>query len=151
MQSIRQLYHRASKLDIPLMIKNATLATQASLINLNKYQLFRGINNEGDIIGEIDGGLFGYKSSNYAFEKYKENPLPGLGNPDLFRTGAFYAGFKLVYRGDKYMITSSDSKTPKLYQNYPGIFGLGPVARKEYMVQNFIHAASQERIKQIGI
>lgn len=125
--------------------------TQENIVDLNKVQLFEGLNSRDEVIGEYLGGIYGYKNVDYAFEKYSKNPLPGLGNPDLFDTGSFFAGFTISISGKKMDIFSTDSKNDKLFQKYPAIFGLGPKAQTMYIGKFLQLALNERRIQKLGL
>jgi hypothetical protein len=81
---------------------------------LNVDQLRHGLNSAGNLIGDIRP----YKSAEYAFEKNQMNPEPGLGNPDLIKTGSFTSKIYAEAQGDKFIIDSTDEKTAKLEKKY---------------------------------
>lgn len=86
---------------------------------LNKEQLYNfGVDSEGVKLKR-------YASNYYAKEKNYDNRRPGFGVPDLYVTGKFYKGFYTSISPNKIEISSKDSKTQKLIDNYtPDIFGL---------------------------
>jgi hypothetical protein len=90
-----------------------------------KKQLYAGLNKEG-------GRLRKYRNNKYARVKNEMNPAPGLGNPDLFVTGAFYEGVEVKLAGQAIDIQSIDEKGPDLKEKYHP-FGLGGDYRKEFI------------------
>lgn len=89
-----------------------------AIVAINQGQLSMGQKKDGRKVGW-------YRSEQYAQFKNSMNPLPPFRVPDLRLTGAFYGGMKLDISGDKFNITSTDSKTPELVEKYgEDIFGL---------------------------
>lgn len=129
MGTIANLLSKVQTLDTEQIIIDAVTATQDQITIENKEQLFDGLDNDGNIIGDSKP----YESANYAFEKYQKNPIPGLGNPDLNDTGAFYGGMTIDISGSTLKQYSTDSKNDELIAKYPGIYGLGPIAKKDYV------------------
>ena len=102
--------------------------TQQDIIELNQDQLKSGELKTSQRIRPK------YRNPYYARKKNSQNPLPGLGTPDLHNTGEFYKGFTIRLQGDTgFDITSKDSKTPDLVSKYsPDIFGLTQQSKGEY-------------------
>ena len=92
MATIKQLRDSYRKIKVQEQVQQALRVTQRSYIALLKAQLYAGFNVYGRKMGEEPYGA--YVLPAYAIEKERMNPLPGLGNPDLFLTGAFYDGIK---------------------------------------------------------
>lgn len=104
--------------------------TADDLQRINKEQLLAGYDKKGELIGSKKP----YQNPDYAFYKANKNPLPGLGNPDLFDTGAFYEGFETIVQGDSIIQDSTDEKAPELEAKYgEDIFGLGGKFKEEYL------------------
>lgn len=94
-----------------------------------KKQLLAGYDGTGSLIGDKEP----YVNAQYAFEKYRLNPLPGLGNPDLNLTGDFQGPLDSKLQGDTVVIDSPDSKTPELEAKYGTIFGLAGDFRQSFI------------------
>lgn len=131
--SIRSLLRRAESIDTAKAVVNAVAQTTPRIVELNRVQLFTGYIKSGEKLGEYNLGAYGYRNQFYAFEKYRRNPLPGLGNPDLKDTGSFYAGMYARLRGNILEFGSTDEKALKLQLKYPMILGLGPIAKSQYV------------------
>lgn len=140
MKSIKQLLEIVTVFDPIKGVEKAMKTQKQDLAALQRNQLFHGLNSKDQVIGDTESGRLGYKDKNYAFDKYKKNPLPGLGNPDLFDTGDFYRGITVTVTGRKLSIYSTDSKNLQLSSKYPFIFGLGPKAQKVF-IESFLAKA----------
>jgi hypothetical protein len=106
--------------------EQAMIKVEDDFVEENKKQLFEGFNKAGN-------NLKTYASADYAFYKYSRNPGPGLGNPDLYDTGAFYQGIQAIVSSGTISIGSTDPKEPELLAKYPGIFGLGGKFKREFI------------------
>jgi len=113
------------------------------IINLNQEQLL------GTGTDKFGKQLKRYRSKSYAIRKNKRNPLPGLGVPDLYDTGASFEGMKIdIVDENKYSITSTDSKTKDLEKKYgKDILGLS-VESKTEMIKEFFQNDLVKNIKQ---
>lgn len=147
MATVKSFLKRISSFDTNKAIDTAFETTLPAILAKNKEQLYHGVNNEGRMIGDTeniaDGRRNTYKyyfledeDRTYAESKLDQNPLPGFGYPDLYRTGNFYKGMTLKLEGSKLVFDSSDSKTPDLVEKYPGIFGLMPELKREVIAED---------------
>jgi len=59
------------------------------------------------------------------------NPVPGLGNPDFFLTGAFQRAISVQVQGGTIRTLMNDSKSDDLLKRDPDIIGLGGEFKKE--------------------
>ena len=87
------------------------------MLELNLLQLDYGLDTGG-------GKLRKYKSMRYAIKKNRMNSRPGLGNPDLKFTGAFWKAWRTDLRNHGVDIYSTDPKAEFLADKYMGIYGL---------------------------
>lgn len=129
MNTIANLMRKFQDLDIDKISQAAVSETAEDLAEQNRLQLHAGYNKDGALIGDIKP----YQSDTYAFYKANKNPLPGLGNPDLEDTGAFYAGIQVTVNGDIITEDSTDEKSPELQDKYKDIFGLGGEFKTDYV------------------
>jgi hypothetical protein len=118
MANIKSFYRRAKKVNVDQVIQNVFENKKDELLEQNKKQLFEGFNAKGKRLRE-------YQNADYAFAKYASNPLPGLGNPDFFVTGAFYRGWAIMVRRTELINEFEDEKSDQLLKRDPGIAGLG--------------------------
>lgn len=101
------------------------------LADLNRTQLRAGLSADGNFINPS-------YSANYARYKADVSTYHApFGTPDLFLTGVFQRGFKVIVNGQTYEITSTDtSKLNKLTGKYDKIFGLHDGSRKLAKIKN---------------
>lgn len=127
MLTISKLLSNFKALDTDSVIDNSLKETMPAFEEVQKKQLTAGLNNKGGKIAPK------YKNRKYAIAKAAQNPLAGLGTPDLRLTGAFYAGLDAEVGNGVIDIISKDEKGPALESKYPDIFGLGTNFKKEYL------------------
>lgn len=147
MPTIRAVYNRVASFDSNKAAEAAIIATADKFIEHSKEQLKAGYNRFDEKIGDSQP----YKNADYAFEKYAQNPLPGLGNPDLDLTGSFQGGLELTVQDGIVSEKSTDAKNAKLLAQYPDIMGLGGPFKAQYVVEDLRPAFSLEVFKGIGI
>lgn len=147
MATIRGLYNRVSTFDASKAAENAMNATSGDLITINKEQMNAGYNRFDEKIGDSQP----YKSADYAFDKYRQNPLPGLGNPDLNLTGSFQSLLSAVIGSGIVSIKSADPKNDELLKKYPDIMGLGGPYKAQYLIDFLRPAFAQQVYLGIGI
>lgn len=113
------------------------------IISLNQRQLY------AESIDSLGIPLRFYNSNSYAFEKEKQNPLPGFGRPDLYQTGDFYKAFVVRVKGNFYEITSTDGKTKSLTEKYgKDLFGLTEQSKKEF-VEGSLYTGIKQYVESI--
>lgn len=90
-------------------------------IRLNKEQLSKGEDNEGDIFGE-------YTQATQEIAALGNPRKPKIaGQPYNFEdTGGLFDGFEMIIENSTAQFWSTDSKTPELIVEYQGLFGLNP-------------------------
>lgn len=139
MGTIRELFEAVQSIDLDTEIPRI-IESQASdiiALNLGPDQLLGGLTAQGE---EISPGYF---FQEYSFQKQAQNPLPGLGVPDLKLTGAFYGGFRLIVSKDEYELDSTDEKAFALRYKYGDfIFGLSDKNKSIYSTGKFYDALS---------
>jgi hypothetical protein len=127
MLTISKLIANFKALNTDVLIQESLTETMPAFEKVQKEQLKAGKNNKGETIAPK------YRNKKYAIAKATQNPLPGLGTPDLFLTGKFYAGIDAEVGNGVIDIISKDDKGPALEDKYPAIFGLGTDFKKEYL------------------
>ena len=125
-------------------IAEATVEDNVEIIaDLNATQMSYGLRADGTQI------LPSYKSAEYAALKYQMNPIPGLGNPDLRNTRAFYKGLYAAVQGEDIEFGSKDAKADALQEKYStsqgSIFGLTDDS-KDDLISGFLQPDWQEKI-----
>lgn len=147
MATIAGLYRRFQAFDGAKAAEAAMSATTVPLLAINKEQMKAGYNRFDEKIGDSKP----YKNADYAFEKYRLNPLPGLGNPDLDLTGSFQAEMAAIVANGTLSIKSADPKNDKLTSEYPDIFGLGGPFKVKYLSEDLRPAFSNLVFLAVGI
>lgn len=135
MATIREMLERFESLNLRESVPTIIQEQEAILIDYNQSQLFeKSIDADGNPLRE-------YRNEFYAIEKNKMNPAPGIGNPDLKYTGAFYKGFRADVDEKTIRITSDDMKSDKLVKEYgERIFGLTMESKSRYAKGEFLIA-----------
>jgi hypothetical protein len=129
MAGVRELKQKLERLkgDLPRIAEASIEAVKQDYVEAQKFQLEQG--------SASDGGTFRkYQSAAYARKKNQMNPAPGLGNPDLKYTGAFYRGITATIANGKIKVQSSDKKAQELEAKYgkDKIFGLNPEEMQDF-------------------
>lgn len=100
---------RFEQVDLTALTANAMEANNAEIVELNKDQLFEGIDSKGNETRP------GYTSFTRFVKQQQGKPSDRVTLKD---TGEFYSKFFLRLTGDMYSIDSTDSKTPDLKEKY---------------------------------
>ena len=127
MLTISSLSEKFNSLNTDKIIDESINETKDEFKAINKQQLKSGFTNTGGKVAPK------YRSKKYASAKNQMNSLPGLDNPDLYLTGAFYEGIDVEVGKDVFDIISKDEKGPELENKYSDIFGLGTNFKKKYL------------------
>jgi hypothetical protein len=140
MATISEMVKRLESLDIESEIPKLIQQTSFEAIALNQIQLY----NHGIDKGVVQ--LSPYKNKYYAKKKNELNPLPGLGVPDLFKTGAYYKSMFLEVTQDTLEVKSNDEKDARLTSLYGDqIKGLTDESKSDY-AQNTLKPLLQKYI-----
>ena len=117
--TIHELQRRWKQIDLKKAAASIVAEHKKDIADLNREQLMDGVNKEGKKLRK-------YRSPKYAARKNRMNPIPGLGNPDLYLTGRFQEAMNVKLNSKtSFEIYSTDSKAPKLTKQYgKEIFGL---------------------------
>lgn len=119
MTTISKFATRFAQIDIPGQLPSIIEEVAPEAIAYNQQQLYRSS------VDRFGKGLKQYQSPSYALYKYRRNPLPGLGKPDLNLTGTLYRGMYLKVDVRSYLLGSYDVKEPKIEAKYgKDIWGL---------------------------
>ena len=137
---IKKIISGIKSLDIKQMLYEVLDQTDTILTDLNKEQLYSGFDSEGQRLSE-------YKQKEYSLFKNELNPAPGLGNPDLYVTGAFYDSFKIRIESNKVLFLADDSKALELISKYGNaILGLSENNLGIYL-KNYLQPMMTEKLK----
>lgn len=129
MATIKNLRDKWKAIKTGEIIHIALEATQPAYVELQKAQMHAGKTVDGSKIGAQRP----YASKDYANQKNKQNPLPGIGNPDLYLHGDFYDGIKTTVGDQAISLESTDDKGELLDEKYPGaLAGLGGEYKEKY-------------------
>lgn len=119
MRTIANFLQAVNDQDLPFLAVNSMADTAPEYIKEQKDQLYSGFDSKGQ-------RLLSYRSSIYAKKKNEMNSIPGLGNPDLKLTGAFYNSMRADIDNDGLMVYATDDKTSMLDKKYGNdIYTLG--------------------------
>jgi len=119
MATISKFASNFSKIDIPTQLPIIIQELEPEAIAYNQQQLYRSS------VDRFGKSLKQYQSPSYALYKYRRNPLPGLGKPDLNLTGTLYRGMYLKVTGKSFYLGSYDAKETKVERKYgKDIWGL---------------------------
>jgi hypothetical protein len=143
MNTIAAIQRNFKKLNLAKAAMQVVKDNDEKILNLNRKQLFTGLNSQGQRIGR-------YRNNNYAIEKHKRNAAAGLGNVDLFDTGELFKKMKLtIIDNHSFDLNSKDVKAPDLQNKYgPTIFGINEQSRKE-MIDRFFQSDLRKKINEI--
>lgn len=127
MTTIAEMARRFKSFDIMDVVREALVDNEENAISINQNQLYeKGENKEEET-------LLQYRSLFYALKKNEINPMPGLFNPDLNLTGAFFRGFYAKVNRDEIVFGSNDKKSGSLMEKYgSNIFGLSYPSKEEF-------------------
>lgn len=109
--SWKQALERVQRFDRIAETKKAIEDNSDKYVELIQEQLYTQ--------GEDSTGkkLKPYKNKRYAQKKHGMNPLPGLGNPDLYLTGSTYKGMDVQTNANGVEVKSTTSYFPKLIKD----------------------------------
>ena len=114
--------------------------TIENVIHLNTGNILRMVKNRLRYGQSINGGIIGrYRSIEYALDKNRQNPLAGLGNVDLFLTGALQDDLTITKENNLFKIYSTDEKYTELANKYGADqFGLTNEQLNEFLIEVYI-------------
>lgn len=138
MATIKAFNERFQAFDIEKVLVEVLLDKKALVIEKNLDQLDEGFDANGNNMKQ-------YAWQDYAVEKNQMNPKPGMGNPDLKYTGAFWQGFVLeATQGTEYEIKSTDGKASDLQAKYGEIYGMTGKSRSEFIEETYRNALANK-------
>ncbi|HSW96891.1 MAG TPA: hypothetical protein VLF89_03620 [Candidatus Saccharimonadales bacterium] len=103
--TIGQLEKKFSKIDIRTVLADSLKTLQPELANAQRLQMRSGLNREGKLIGR-------YRNAVYARKKHELNPIPGLGNVDLYLTGKMQSEIFVDVRSSGSIVFASADNEP---------------------------------------
>lgn len=117
------LLNRLDVTDLKQIVTLCINQSQYEILAFNRGQLYAGQDNTGSLQSPI------YAEERYAIHKEEENPVPGLGIPDLYVSGNYYNSLKLTVNQSQYNFTifsEGVSYAPKLEAKWNRSYGLDP-------------------------
>lgn len=128
--NFQRLKNAWASVDLVKEVSAIAADNEKAIADYNREQLFK----QGE---DSDGRkLRKYRRPRYARVKHEMNPLPGLGNPDLFVTGDFHRSIFTDVRGPRIIFDAKDWKVEKLAGQYgESIFGLHDDSRRRVWVE----------------
>jgi len=127
MATVAEMLRRMEAINLTAETEDAIQQNQVAIADLNREQLFKeGIDSTGKKLSK-------YKNEKYALKKNLMNPLPGLGNPDFYVTGAFQKSIyvsahdnQVVFDADNSFDGDFGKAAALVERDGPAIFGLTP-------------------------
>lgn len=125
MSTALEILTRLKRVDVYQASQTAIENTSSTMINVQRDQLFQGVRKDSDSI------VPSYAARTIKYKQKKGQPYDRVTLKD---TGSFYAGIKVDVTGDKFILSSTDSKAAALEKKYsPLIFGLNNQSRIDYI------------------
>lgn len=126
--TVQDVLDRVTAFDLGFEVEEAFNETAKDFTDLQREQLFSGINAEGDPIEPE------YSPRTVAIKRKKGQPTDRV---TLRDTGAFYQGVFIDPREDEYVVDSADEKSGELQKKYgEDIFGLDEPNQDKYVEEN---------------
>lgn len=118
-------YKNSLKINTDALLVEVVKKNRDIILEAEKNQLQFGLGSDGKKITPS------YASDDYAFDKHQQNALPGLGNPDLFKSGDMYKNMDLTLTGtNQYFFVSNVSYFNDLTDKYKTAFALSAKSLK---------------------
>ena len=144
MGTIKSVLRKVQAINIPEIARESFVSVETDYAEENKKQLFEGFDKDGSKLKQ-------YRSNKYARVKNEMNPLPGLGNPDFYVTGAFTNSRHVTINGNVIETTYSDEKAARLLERDPNISGLGGSFKLEFINEKLKPSFFAEVRKRTGL
>jgi len=131
MATIRKYASNFAKIDIQAQLPKLIEEVAPEAIAYNQQQLYRSS------VDRFGKSLKKYQSPSYALYKYRLNPLPGLGRPDLNLKGTLYRGMYLKVQGRGFYFGSYDAKESQVERKYSkDIWGLTKESKRKLAIND---------------
>ena len=112
---------RVQRIDSDVLINETFDEIKWDIVKLNQEQLLAGKTTKGT---KIEPKYKTEKSDRYSRQKHIQNPAPGMGVPDLFKTGEWFKKFFAIMENYIWEVSSFSRLTQILANKYNDIFGL---------------------------
>lgn len=141
-----KLIQNFERLNLEKVGSEAMSEVKTDMGDFQREQLKQGLTSSG-------GTFRKYQNRAYARKKNSLNPLPGIGNPDLKLTGAFYRGISATVQGGQVIVKSSDEKAQELEAKYgkDKIFGLSPEEKSLFISQKLKPSFNKHIRNDVGL
>lgn len=125
------MINSVSKVDLQLLIENSLIQTAPKYVELQRAQMFSGIDSDGKKIRRIGAKYEVYAPKTIAIKERKGQPTDRVTLKDA---GDFQSDVFAETREDGIASGSMDSKSNKLQEDYgQKIFGLSDNPKQEYI------------------
>lgn len=131
MRTINNLLQSALRVDLPFLVENSLIDTAPDYVDLQRQQLFAGVQSDGKEIQRIGAKYKGYAPSTIKIKEKKGQPTDRVTLKD---TGDFYFETFADARPEGFIVGSADNKSEKLQRDYgEKIFGLADPSKQTYV------------------
>ena len=139
--TVTEKLRRLQQVNVRLLASQALKLNEDVIADLTREQLIEGRDS-------LDMALRRYASLEYAKLKQSMNPKPGLGNPDLYLTGATHRSIKIVVTADTIKVNLNDvhGLEEKYKTGMSNPFLLGKMSKTK-LVQNYLQRSWIETVK----
>lgn len=127
LKDIHRVAENAKKLNFDMVVRDSIEQTKSTIVSLNRQNLLQGLKVDASRIGT-------YASIPYAAKKVAEGSVAGFGYVNLYLTGDWSKGIKVVVNDKSFTSLSDDIKSPKLELDYGNtILGLPDSKKPNYV------------------
>ena len=131
MRTINSLLQASEKVDLPFLLENTLYETAPAYVDLQREQMFSGIQSDGKEIQRIGAKYKGYSPRTIAIKEKKGQPTDRVTLKDK---GDFYFEVFADARAEGIIADSADSKSMKLQEDYGDkVFGLADPSKQAYI------------------
>lgn len=116
MATIKSLARQLRKLNIDKLKRDAVRNQKHLFVEIQQQQLRQGVDSKGKMIQPTYPGF--HLGSYAKFKATLSTYHAPMGVPDLYLTGSFARGIKMIIATAKYEFISTDSKYTKLTKKY---------------------------------
>jgi hypothetical protein len=131
MRTINSLLQSVQKVDLPFLLENSMIETAPDYVEIQREQMFSGIQSDGKEIERIGANYKGYAPRTIQEKRRKGQPTDRITLKD---TGDFYFEIFADARAEGYVVGSADSKSDDLQEAYgEKIFGLSDKPKASFI------------------
>jgi hypothetical protein len=130
MRTVNNLLQASQRININELIQTAMTDTAPAYVELQKEQMFSGLDSNAKPFQRIGEFYQGYAPKTKAIKQAKGQPYDRITLKD---TGSFYDGIYAEANSEGFLVESKDSKSLQLQSDYgPDIFKLDEQNRSVY-------------------